>query len=338
MDRLPRLISVVVMVALFSPIFSATAMARFYQADPEIAVAYKSEMLDLFVRGEYGRLEDIASELRTTKARMPGGTCRLQYFYSGISSPAEESDANYIEMLAGMDEWMERYPDSLTARVAKADALIGFAWLARGSGYANTVTEKGWILFRKRLERAYDLLAVEPRDKSGDCPMRYELLIVVGMALGFPDAECEQYFREGIDLDPDFQGIYFRNLRRLLPKWGGSEGEWQRFADKSIQYIGKEEGMAMYTRLLWWAHMEKTWYPPCEDGISWSKMKQGFRDIERDYPGSEWNLNIFAAFAFMFQDFETFAELAERIGDNPNVEVWNSVDTYNDARRVAGLR
>src|SRR5262245_43970923 len=47
--------------------------------------------------------------------------------------------------------WCEARKDSALARLVRGTHYMHWAWEARGSGWANSVSEDGWKLFRERL-------------------------------------------------------------------------------------------------------------------------------------------------------------------------------------------
>ena len=96
---------------------------------------------------EFELLDRMADELRTTKAKFPGGAWKLHKFYWGLEGPADgdkASDEEWLRHIAILREWREANPASITAIVGLADALDSYGWKARGSGYAGTVSREGW--------------------------------------------------------------------------------------------------------------------------------------------------------------------------------------------------
>jgi TPR repeat protein len=74
-------------------------------------------------------------------------------------------------------------------------------------------------------------------------------------------------------------------------------------------------------------------------GVSWNKMKQGFLDMEKNYPGSLTILNNFYKYACFAGDKETMNRLYNKIGDNWYSEIWVSKDVnYDKCRDMAGIK
>lgn len=264
------------------------------QVDKSERDALQCEVRNLFIREKFDKLENMARTLRENKSRFSSGFYKLPTFYNALTSPVTGTEESYQAIFNRMDKWIGKFPDSITARVAEAGAWLDYAWFARGGGYANTVSDGGWRLFKLRVQEASDLLQQQATE---DCPERYDYLLLVAQAQGWDRTDYEKVFNAAIAYDPSYEPYYFRKAVYLLPRWFGRDGEWQQFAEDAVQLTPASEGMTMYTRILWcvWSHGE--WRSFSGAGISWPKMKQGFRDIQKQYPNSQLNLKCFAKFA-----------------------------------------
>src|SRR5256885_14723409 len=86
-------------------------------------------------------------------------------------------------------------PRSITAHVAHADFLTDYAWHARGSGFANTVTKEGWRLFSERLAKAQQLLD-ESVDFEPKCPMWWLARMTLARGQSWSWDDYERLFQE----------------------------------------------------------------------------------------------------------------------------------------------
>ncbi|MEM6821163.1 MAG: DUF4034 domain-containing protein [Verrucomicrobiota bacterium] len=106
------------------------------------------------------------------------------------------------------------------------------AWDARGSGWANTVTDEGWRLFRKGLERSEDSLEkaikLSPRNMAA-----YGSLITVGMGRGEDPSVVFELFSKAKALEGPKSEILKRTGYYLLPRW---HGDAQTYAGFVIKY------------------------------------------------------------------------------------------------------
>lgn len=94
------------------------------------------------------------------------------------------------------------------------------AWRERGSGFANTVTPKGWLGFEEHLTRAsayfngaYQLDPTVPEAATH--------MIRVSLGVGDPQDRIV-WFRRAIEARFDTRTPYFRVMVAALPRWGGS--------------------------------------------------------------------------------------------------------------------
>lgn len=304
------------------------AFARpFIQIDSSERAAFQNEVRNLFRLENFDELESMARDLRENKSRFSGGYLKLPTFYNALCIPETSSETSYRDLFDRIGRWEARFPGSVTARVVEGETWLNYAWFARGNGYADTVSELGWSLFKQRAQKAYEVLGQPPA--GGDCPERYNQLLTVALALGWDRDAYEKVFDEAVAFDPSYYPFYLKKVVYLLPRWYGNDGEWQKFADDAVKLAPTSEGMAVYTRITLATFEQGEWNSFGGAGVSWPKMRQGFRDLERQYPGSRWNLNLFAMFAAIADDSDTASELFAKIGDDPDLEVFGSRKNYD---------
>ncbi len=56
-------------------------------------------------------------------------------------SAGTPADSDYAAQIARVKRWIAAYPDSTTPRISLAYLDLNYSWLARGSGFANSVAE-----------------------------------------------------------------------------------------------------------------------------------------------------------------------------------------------------
>jgi hypothetical protein len=201
----------------------------------------------LLMNGRFADLEHLADSLRTTHARFSNGSLGIRGFYwYGFGNALHDWDeVLYLRFLKQTRAWRQAYPASITAPVAEAELLIGYAWLARGSGYANTVTERGWERFRERLGRAHTLL-----DQAATLPQRCPgwFLAAQKLAVGeeWSNAESERLFREAKAADPTCEVFYDLRAWALAPKWQGLPGDWEKFLEDAVSDLDPPEARRIY--------------------------------------------------------------------------------------------
>ena len=132
----------------------------------------------LYNASRFDELEALAAQLRTERGRFGNGSWKIVQFYESLGCRSDEPESMWQLHARIHENWDTAKPRSITAHVAHADFLNEYAWHARGSGFANTVTKEGWRLFSERLAKAKELL-----DKSADfepkCPVWWRVRMTV---------------------------------------------------------------------------------------------------------------------------------------------------------------
>lgn len=314
-------------VILFNASLSTAEMRNYYDSRSKL----QKEVRTLLHEQKFSELENMADKFRTEKTRFPDGGWKISAFYLSFEDPYYGWD----DLLQNLDIWLKLYPNSITARVATGNVWCAYAWAARGSGYADTVTEKKWNLFNDRINKAYEYVKNPPADSSKDCMHRYYVLLLIGRAQGWNRQKYEALFQKAVSFEPSYYANYFAEVFYLLPRWHGNDGEWQKFADEAVKLTPKSEGMTIYTRILMYVWAQDEFKEFHEPDISWKKMKQGFRDIDRNYPNSSFISNLFCMFACIAGDKDTAVKLFKRIGNEPDFDVWRGQANFYKWQRWA---
>lgn len=138
--------------------------------------------------------------------------------------------------------WIEASPESFVPAYFKGMAHVSWGWDARGSGWASTVTEEGWEIFGRELQKAKEAFTLANRISSSQA-YGYTGLLIVARALRAPTKIREAYFEAAIQADPDYLAAYEMKLEDLYPKWGGT-------AEAALQFVyGSMEARPDYVPL-----------------------------------------------------------------------------------------
>jgi len=281
----------------------------------------KRDAKELLFKEKFQELEMLGKELRSTKARFPEGHWKLAYYYEGLSTPKEKGDAQWRRWFERLETWQHRFPESVTARVAAGKARMEYGWEVRGGGYANTVTEGAWKELADCSEKALSLANQAPKNPMDDCPERYHLLLQIGKSNGWDREAFWETFTRATKFEPRYYSYYATAMDYLSPRWSGQEGEWISFVDNADSLAGKKDDREIYTRMvigMW----QREWQTFDEVSVSWTKMKKGFYDMQREYPASVYNLNNFAKFSCLARDLTAAKAAFVKIGNAPYFAVW----------------
>ncbi|HBA86305.1 MAG TPA: hypothetical protein DCZ95_19670 [Verrucomicrobia bacterium] len=104
----------------------------------------------------------------------------------------------------------------------QADYHYTAAWTARGSGFANTVTDKGWATFRQQYPQAVSFYrkACELRPDYPEAAA--EMVAAVNAGFGDAEDDCRRWFERSLQAQFDYERAYSAYMMHVLPRWGGT--------------------------------------------------------------------------------------------------------------------
>lgn len=295
----------------------------------------------LFNDRNFATLEHVAYRWQNGRERYLDGHWKIQVYFDAFANMKMSTDSQRDHFFESLEEWKRAYPNSVIPYIIKANALTSYAWEARGTGYAHTVTEEGWRLFGERLALARaELEAVH--DRRTTFPQWYLNMQVVALGQGWPRSEYEELFEEAVSTEPNYHFIYVNKARYLQTKWHGKPGEWEAFAKSLIARFPDGRGEEFYTFTVWnmRANVEQVIR---KDGgryfedtdVEWAPCKAGFDRLRKKYPDSIWILNNYAFFAGKAHDRETVRALLMELGDRCDMSLWVTWENVAYARMWA---
>jgi hypothetical protein len=310
-------------VCLLGP--PATALAG---DDPQIddIAPFKAALLEKFDARQFAELESLEQELRRSKARFAGGDWKLHYFYDALSAPIER---DWVELIAALKVWQEARPTSAVPPLLLANAYANYAWFARGNGQPDTVTETGWSLFKDRLNQAAFFLNTS-RHRSDTNPQWYTTALLIARGLQWPRDRVDTFVKESAALEPLYQHTYAAMAVFLLPRWFGTPGDWEAFAQDTAERIGGREGSAVYNQIVVRVAVQighKAFFDANE--INWRKVQWGFADREKLYGTGLQSLNAMCGLAGAIDDKYAARAFLKRIGDAWDQPFWRTRQNFD---------
>lgn len=304
------------------------AAARLMEArDP---VAHEIKIFDAEIRGAFDEkkfeiLEETGRALRESGELFPDGSWKIFRFYEAIDNRFHTGDDGFLTDLETHREWEEKYPNSVTRQVALADMLVSYAWRARGSGYAHTVTEEGWRLMKERLNQAAAALKAA-RDSEERDPYWYTAAMTVGTGQSWDAGSFDRVLKEAREEFPGYWHIETQRGYTLLPRWYGEEGDWQKFALEAAAVpdgLGDEAYARIVIRL-------SRYYPDVfrDAKADWPKMRAGLESLLKKYPESVSLRNWAAYSATLGRDREMASAHFESLGDEYVKSVWKKPERF----------
>jgi hypothetical protein len=298
--------------------------------------AYKVTIVGLLKQQEFDALDCIATAARSGKVRLPGGLWKLHNIYVGLSEPTgHATDEDWKDRITLLQSWVTARPNSMTARVALAKAYNGYAWFARGNGYADSVTNSGWKLYEERIEKAKATLDEAAALPGKRCPEWY--LLMQGIADGSDETAV---YEEAVAFEPTYYYYYRAHAMMLLPKWNGKEGEASAFAAQVADRVGGTDGDMLYFQIA--SYLACPCNEPEFPKLSWDRIQKGFAALEKTYGSSAISSNLFARMAVQSRDYIAADPVFKQIGDQWDKEVWQTHEYFeanrNDAAKIGPLQ
>jgi hypothetical protein len=298
---------------------------------------YEGPIKQYFSQGNFDQLEKAASEAREGKGRVLGGVWKLFDFYDAIDTTfiREHSDESDWKMnLDSLKQWVAAKPDSAAARISLAQAYVGYAWQARGGGYANTVSEEGWELYGERIALAAAALAEAARLKQ-KCPYWYEVMQNVALAQGWDKSQARELMEQAVASEPRFYHFYREYAYFLQPKWYGDQGDAEGFAEEVADRVGGQEGDFLYFEIASLVACQCDSEKTALQNMSWPRIKQGYAALEKLYGVSNMKRNRFASMAFKVDDKPAAQAAFIEMGNDWEKKVWLSSEKFENAKTWA---
>jgi hypothetical protein len=308
------------------------------QTEAVAEAQFRGEILGLLTRRDYAGLDAAASAARSARDRVEGGAWKLFVVYNTVASPASGDSAARDEWeshIRVLEDWVKARPDSITARVALAEAYRDLGWKARGGGSANTVTDAAWKKFDDLTLKAVATL-LEADKLPAKCPHWYFVMLELARDQGLGKNETRALFERAIAVEPAYYHYYREYALNLLPKWYGKPGDTEAFAEESNRRIGGRAGAFVYFEI------GTVLYCMCSDEsvtptLSWQTLQEGFKEVVAHYGATPLKLNRFAVLAYLYRDRDTAKQTFATLGDQWEPTVWRNRETFNAARTWAGL-
>lgn len=297
---------------------------------------YAQGVRDLIARGEFAKLDMVAQYARANKTRFIGGGWKLYTFYGAICPECARGTAQQNEaVIEKLKKWVAQAPNSVTARIALADAYYDYAWQARGDGDGDKVEFAAWKPFRERIALAQSVLE-EAGQFEEKCPQWYASMERVGRSAGWDLARLHELVNSARALEPTYFYVYQEYAYALQPKWFGQEGDSERFADQIASLVGDRDGAEVYFKLaadMYCGHCNGN--PKTFGLMSWNRIQDGYAIIKQRYGVSDLLINEMALMAVHANDSASALNLFMQIGDRWNKDVWGTEANYQEARSRA---
>ena len=219
---------------------------------------------------------------------------------------------------------------ALTAGRPAEDALpsllraafhLGYAWDARGGGFAPTVTDNGFAVFADRVKAAESELAravaLDPLS-----PAIAPLMMTVELALGRGRPAMEAWFGYGLAVDPGSFSLFSSKLHYLEPRWHGSAQEMLDFGRQAL--AGQAWSVyAPFSLVLAHATLANDLDDPATywagNASACADVRAVYEPYLERYPDAAYERSGFATLLYQCGDFRAAHRELERLGDDARI-------------------
>lgn len=277
---------------------------------------------DLMSRHQYAALDGLAESIRTKKQYARGRTA-ISIFYEQLALTESATEEDWKSRLKDLNQWWIQYPDSKTAPAALVDYWAAYAWKARGTGYADTVSADSWQIFSERLAQGAQVFE-KAKTKKSVCPKLYSFAQRIALGQSWDRAEYDKLVDEAVKKFPGRSDYYFHQVYYLQPRWHGGATEWADYAGKLADRTGGADGDKLYARLAWSIlsfglyDNIMTEFP----NLKWSRIDKGLQAILTEYPDSINTQSIRLRFAILANQNTLAKQLLSKLGKNIDIHTW----------------
>ena len=203
------------------PAISLFANTTDYFAELEEGEVLNNKAQTMLIAGEYNKVEleyqEYLEQYASGKMTVDDLTVKFLIF------------SNFTGLEDRFDLWIEKYPKSYPARLARGMHLVRVAWDRRGKKLAKETTDEQFTSFEEILKKAK--IDLEQALKLNPRPIEaYHQLIRIskGLSLG----KERQLLDAALELDPKAYFPRHQYLIAIAPKWGGDLIQMGKFMDE----------------------------------------------------------------------------------------------------------
>jgi len=278
-----------------------------------------------FMAGDYESLESSMNQSMESLQDLPDGSSRYEGLVGGLIDLFRFGGLTPDIAFGHTADWRRRTKSSTMADLVEAIVLTEWAWSARGGGYANSVTSQNMAVYTYRTEMAAAALD-DLADRATNNPLWYTLSLDVGLDQSKDKEKLREVFDRGLTKAPQYRPLYRRMLRILMPRWGGSYEEVDKFINQIYAQTVKARGYERYAELYsTYARLEGDELNLFADTSAfWSGMNTGYLGLLKRYPKSDSVLNSFANLACRADDTATYNRLRGMVGKRFSATAWSA--------------
>lgn len=227
------------------------------------------------------------------------------------------------------EQWHVAMGDEGMGCHALATAAYGDAMAARGSGFANTVSDAAWDRMHEKMAEAHALLDACPDRVKDTLPWHVSKLAFTYQSTSKRGDRSAQ-FDKAMQAWPDASSIYVVAMNYALPVWGGSFKQMEEVAQLALAKTRQATGRAVYSQLYAETLAQSGTDSFADAHADWDLMKASFRDREAYGAAAYWVLRMHPLLACARKDQAEAKRLFDVLRELPEAAYDMALDDTND--------
>lgn len=208
---------------------------------------------------------------------------------------------------------------------------VAKAWDARGSGFADTVTEQGWKGFNEHLEKANLYLRRAWVMNTNDAAIPNEML-TIATGFNFARPEMEIWFERAMRIDTNnYQAVWSKSWY-LQPRWHGDEDDALEFAREVVANPkwGGETPLVLprlHASLRAYYNIDpKKYY---SDPAVWADIQSAYKKFFGQNPDADAHRHDYARDAYRCGQYQLFLDQLARFKGRTNFAFFGGQTNFN---------
>lgn len=240
----------------------------------------------------YNEIERVVQKLQRENQIGLDGHSSLSSFMNGLEYQDEPSrdetpDLKWQRSWERIQQWKKAKPSSVAASVAQIEVQTRWASYARGTAYADEVTQEQWAGMNQHLAEA-EKVVVKLSPAAMKFPLTGSELLGWALFSDLPDSESRAIWTDFNRQFPGSLELAENYCIKLLPRWGGGPGEWEKLATAWANQAPGEAGDIRYAQLMisMWAYFGKSHPFWAENNLDWPRARRGLKAMVKKHPQS----------------------------------------------------
>lgn len=277
-----------------------------------------AQVIKLYKNKEFNLLESGFKNLEQATVKIDTGVTGDEVIFYAFKAiyPGPGNDPSEEQRLAA---WKEVAKGSIFLEYAQIAYVRSLAWQARGGGFANTVSSESWQRFFQGLAQTEEMLT-KASEQLKASPLWGHISLNLAFDNEHSTISSTDMFAYSVRKWPDYYGFQESVMPRLLPMWGGSLAEVDKFATYWSGQRTATEGTSLYARL--YLSLVSKGVTPQQTQYDWSRMSASFKDLIARYPSPTFP-ELYANYACLQHDEQAAKFALSKIRDQPfKFEYW----------------